>query len=106
MVVRTQGNGREVTGLHVGTTNARRYFSKGSGAVELRLGDLQIQCRLPASFWDGQPEIHDPRLCEWLNHKVFQQSNRNPMLMAMVQSGDNTFTLQPISFANRRGRVA
>ncbi len=103
MVVKTQGNGREVTGLHVGATNARRYFSKNHGAIELQLGDLRIECALPPSFWDGQPEIHDPRLCEWLNFKVFHHSNRNPMTMAMVQSGQNRFTLQSISLVNRRG---
>jgi|SRR5271165_4001455 len=95
MVVTTQSNGRETFGLRVGAANARRYFPRSVDAVELRLDDLQIQCRLPARFWDGEPEIHDPRLCEWLKFKVLrEQRNRDPIALHMVQSGANTFTLQ------------
>lgn len=102
MLVRAQGNEREVTGLHIGNSNARRYFSKSMSAVELRLGDLRIECNLPPGFWDGQPEIHDPRLCEWLRFKVFHPFESKPVTLAMVQSGGNVFTLQPVSFAARR----
>ena len=102
MVVRAQGNGREVTGLHVGAANAKRYFSKRVGAIELRMGDLQIQCKLPPSFWKGEPEIHDPRLCEWLKFKVSHQQERKPLTLAMVQAEGNVFTLQSASFAHRR----
>ena len=108
MIVTTQSNGREVTGLRVSERSAQRYFSKRAGAVELQLGDLQIQCKLPPDFWQGQPEIHDPRLCEWLKYKVFQEpTNRKPITLAMVQSGKNSFSLQSMSLANssaaRRG---
>lgn len=103
MVVRTQENGRENIGLHVGAANARRYFPKNLGAVELRFGDLQIQCKLGPAFWDGQPEIHDPRLCEWLKFKLLrEQSDRKPVTFAMVQSGRDSFILQPIPAADRR----
>lgn len=93
MVVRTQSNGRDIFGLHVGATNARRYFPRNMNAVELELDGLHIECRLPESFWNGQPEIHDPRLCEWLKFKVLKERSRGPIELHMVQSGANTFTL-------------
>ena len=103
MVVRTQRNGRDNFGLHVGAANARRYFPRTIGAVELKLGDLHIQCSLPESFWSGRPEIHDPRLCEWLKFKVLQESrNQNPIALHMVQSGINAFTLQPRDLLEKR----
>jgi hypothetical protein len=58
------------TGLLVGEANARRYFSKRSPCIELRLDDLHIQCTLGADFWKGSPQIHDPRLSEWLEFKA------------------------------------
>ena len=38
MVVKTQFTGSEVTGLHVGARNVRRYFPKGIRVIELELG--------------------------------------------------------------------
>ncbi len=102
MVVRTQCNGLEVTGLLVGTTNARRYFSKRTRAVQLHLGDVEIECQLTPDFWHGQPEIHDPRLCEWLKFKVFHhQSGRMPIAMDLEQFGLNSFRLLPSSLDGR-----
>ena len=96
MVVRTQNNGRDNFGLRVGADNARRYFSRNAGSVDLNLDDLQIQCRLPETFWNGQPEIHDPRLCEWLKFKILRErQNRGPIALQMVPSGTNSFTLHP-----------
>ena len=66
MVVRTQGKGRSVTGLNVGANNVRRYFPKNNLVIELQLDSLQIQCGLEPDFWQDQPDIHDPRLCAWL----------------------------------------
>ena len=104
MVVRTQRNGRDNFGLRVGAANARRYFPRSIGAVELELGDLHIQCLLPDSFWNGHPEINDPRLCEWLKFKVLQERrNRDPIALQMVQSGTNTFTLHPKALLEKRG---
>ena len=40
MVVKTQLSGGEVTGLHVGARNVRRYFPKEIRVIELEL-DLQ-----------------------------------------------------------------
>jgi hypothetical protein len=103
MVVRTQSNGNNDIGVRVGTANVRRYFSRSSDAVELKLDDLQIQCRLPETFWKGQPEIFDPRLCEWLKFKVLRERrNAPPIALKMVQSGTNSFTLQSIPPVERR----
>jgi hypothetical protein len=94
MVVRTQSNGRDSFGLRVGAANARRYFPRGTNAVELRLDDLHIRCQLPPSFWNGHPEIFDPRLCEWLKFKVLrEQRNKDPISLQMVQSGTDSFTI-------------
>ena len=103
MVVRTQSNGRDNFGLRVGTANARRYFPRGTSAVELRLDDLHIQCQLPAGFWNGHPEIFDPRLCEWLKFKVLRERRSNdPIPLQMVQSGTNSFTVVKSSSAPLR----
>jgi hypothetical protein len=106
MVVRTQSNGRDSFGLRVGAANAKRYFPRTMSAVELRLGDLQIQCPLPASFWNGNPEIFDPRLCEWLKFKVLRERrDGNPIALQMVQSGANSFTVQSVSASRRPDRM-
>lgn len=107
MVVIAKGNGREVTGLRVGAANARRYFSRDLNNVELRMGDLRIECRLAPEFWSTRPEIHDPRLCEWLKFKAAQHRlNRKPIALTMEQTGANSFTLHPLSLARRENRIA
>ena len=98
MVVRTQSRGLTVTGLHVGINNVRRYFSKRISVIELHLDHLLIQCGLSPAFWRGRPEIRDPRLCAWLEAKNFRgNSNRTPLPMAMIPTGENSFRLQIIS---------
>jgi hypothetical protein len=95
MVVRTQSKGRGLTGLHVGRANARRYFPKDVSAIELQLDHLQIQCMLVPGFWQDQPEIHDPRLCAWLESKNFRtRPDRTPVPLVMIPSGKNAFRLQ------------
>lgn len=102
MVVKTHSKGHGVTGLHVGATNVRRYFPKHVSVVELQLDHLQIQCGLEPDFWRGQPEIHDPRLCSWLESKNFQRRpDRTPVPLALIPSGNNSFRLQPISLNSR-----
>lgn len=106
MVVTTQESGREVVGLHVGAANVRKYFPKDMAAVELLLGDLRIQCNLSPSFWNGQPEICDPRLGAWLKFKVSRtRSSRKPVALAMEQAGTNAFTVRSISFASQRAAL-
>ncbi len=97
MVVKTQCKGRGVTGLHVGNNNVRRYFPKHISVIELQLDHLQIQCGLEPGFWQGQPEINDPRLCAWLEAKhLHGRYDRSPVPLAMIPAGKNSFRLQPI----------
>jgi hypothetical protein len=96
MVVKTQLTGTEVTGLHVGSRNVRRYFPKSIRVIELQLDHLEIQCGLSPEFWRGEPEIHDPRLCVWLNSKVTHRVGAHKDLrLAMTPAGNNAFRLRP-----------
>jgi len=101
MVVKTQSKGHGVTGLHVGSNNVRRYFPKGTKNIELQLGHLRIQCGLKPDFWQGQPEIYDPRLCAWLESKNMHGTANRTMPLAMIPAGDNSFQLQPVSVGPR-----
>lgn len=96
MLVTTLKDGSHRTGLLVGEANARRYFSKRSASIELQLDDLHIQCKLEPDFWKGRPEIHDPRLSGWLEFKAGRrESGREPMQLAMVRCGADTFVVRP-----------
>jgi hypothetical protein len=108
MVVKAQCKGRGFTGLQVGANNVRRYFPKHIDVIELQLDHLQIRCGLDPNFWQGEPEIHDPRLCAWLESKNFhEKQGRTPMPLAMIPSGKNCFRLRPISVAGQaRSRQA
>jgi hypothetical protein len=98
MVVKTQSKSRGVTGLLVGASNVRRYFSKQNSFIELQLDHLQIQCGLAPGFWQDQPEIFDPRLCAWLESRhLHGRADRAPIPLAMIPAGKNSFRLQPVS---------
>ncbi len=98
MVVKTHSKGRGVTGLLIGMANVRRYFPKHVEVIELQLDHLQIQCGLDPDFWRGEPEIHDPRLCAWLESKNFHsRPGQTPVPLALIPAGKNSFKLQPIS---------
>ena len=98
MVVRTQSRGLAVIGLYVGVNNVRRYFPKHISVIELHLDHLQIQCSLPPDFWQGQPVIHDSRLCAWLEAKNFRGNpDRTPLHMTMIPAGENSFRLQTLN---------
>jgi hypothetical protein len=110
MVVRTQCNGRSVTGLYVGVRNARRKFPKDVQDIELVLGHLHIHCELAPDFWHGKPEIRDPRLCDWLESRIFHgRMARTPVPLAMLPAGRNSFRIQPLKLplvsANGLARV-
>lgn len=106
MVVKTQSKGHGVTGLHVGMANVRRYFPKGTENIELQLGHLRIQCGLKPDFWQGQPEIYDPRLCAWLESKnLHAKSHHSPVTLAMIPAGENSYQLQPMSLASRHRKA-
>jgi hypothetical protein len=97
MLVKALWNGHRVTGLYVGVRNVRRYFPKKVNAVELQLDHLRIECGLKPQFWKGRPEIHDPRLCLWLELK--QLHGNGCRSMAMIPSGQHSFILGPAGAA-------
>ncbi len=96
MIVRLQNKGRAVTGLSIGSSNVRRYFPWGLEAIDLELDHLRIQCQLQTTFWDGRPELTDPRLCAWLEAKCsHERLPRTPVSLKMVQT-DGYYRLQLI----------
>ena len=98
MVVRTQSKGRECIGLRVAVNDVVRYFPRDMAVIELHLDHLRIQCGLEPDFWEGQPEIRDPRLSAWLAAKNFHEKpGETPMVLAMIPTGENCFRLRPIS---------
>ena len=98
MIVRTIGSGREVSGLYIGTRNARRHFPRNFQHIELQLGHLHIYCDLPPEFWSGRPEICDSRLGDWLSSRLFHgKRHRGPAPIAMIPLGKNNFRLQPFT---------
>jgi hypothetical protein len=107
MVVKAQSKGQGLSGIHVGSDNVRRYFPKTVSTIELQLDHLRIQCGLAPDFWQGQPEIYDPRLCAWLENKHMHGShNRTPVPLAMIPAGENAFRLQTVSPDSlQRGKV-
>lgn len=107
MLVQAQSRGYGNATLYLGENNVRRYFSDGIRDIELQLGELCIDCELPAEFWHGQPEINDHRLCEWLQCQVFhRQQNREPLSLNLIPLGRNSYRLQaakiqPVSATHR-----
>lgn len=96
MVVTSQYSGHRVTGLYVGADNVRRHFPRHISEIELQLDHLRIECELGPDFWQDQPEIHDPRLCVWLESKQRKEMGwRSPVSLSMIPSGQNSFVLGP-----------
>lgn len=96
MVVTSQCFGRRVTGILVGESNVKQYFPRNIKEIELQLDHLRIECGLGPHFWNGKPEISDPRLCLWLESKDRNGSCRRvPIRMAMIPSGRNSFIVGP-----------
>jgi hypothetical protein len=96
MVVRTRSKGQGLTGLHIGADNARRYFHKDNPVIELQLDHLQIQCGLEPDFWQDQPEIHDRRLCAWLESKRLT-GKAGDIPLVMIPAGENAFRVKPVA---------
>lgn len=102
--VSAQCKGHTVTGLRVGRLNAQRYFARSVANIELHLDHLRIVCGLPPEFWLGEGEIHDRRLCAWLEAKSHSgRSPHSPIRLAMIPSGENCFTLGPTPTVRRPG---
>ncbi|HTB98647.1 MAG TPA: hypothetical protein VK716_16665 [Terracidiphilus sp.] len=96
MVVTTHSKGYGVTGLDVGSGNVARYFAPGTHTIELQLDHLQIECELAPEFWQGQPEIYDPRLCAWLEAKRFcARPGHAPVSLSLIPEGNNSFRIGP-----------
>jgi hypothetical protein len=98
MVVTSQCIGNRVIGLYVGANNVRRYFRRRVATIELQIDHLRIACGLTPHFWLDQPEIHDPRLCAWLESKNRDgngKGHRSPVSMSMIPTGQNLFILSP-----------
>lgn len=98
MLVTSQCKGYRVTGLYVGAGNVRRYFPKRMTEIELQLDHLRIECELASQFWQDMPEIHDSRLCAWLESKLRDTKGiREPVSLSMIPSGKNLFIVGPAS---------
>lgn len=96
-MVRTECKGRRVTGIYIGARNARRNFPRQDAAVEFELGHLRIGCELGPGFWRDQPRICDPRLCEWLEFKLYRERRYlTPLPLALVHSGRNAYRVRQV----------
>ena len=67
---------------------------------EMHDGLFALACDKP-DFWQGQPEIYDPRLCAWLESKNLHGRANRTVPLAMIPAGNNSFKLQPMSAASR-----
>ena len=91
MLARLQIRGREVLGLHIGKTNARRFFPAAIPIVQLELDHLRIDCELKPGFWRDRPEITDSRLCAWLAAKCSRHERDDmPTSVEMLNAGEGS----------------
>jgi len=98
MIVEAQSKGPGRCGLYVGAENVRLFFPRNLTTVEFNLGHLKIECRLSPEFWQGNPEITDPRLCAWLESKHMHGNRpRTAIQLSMIPSGENGYRLQPVT---------
>ncbi len=96
MIVEVQSKGFNRCGLYVGAENVRRYFPRSLSAIEFNLGHLKIECKLTPDFWQGEPEINDPRLGAWLDSKIMHENrHRGAVRLSMTPTGENAYKLQP-----------
>ena len=106
MVVTSQCSGHKVTGILVGENNAQRYFPRDVTEVELQLDHLRIECGLGPHFWNGEPEISDPRLGLWLESKDRDGNGRRaPIPLALIPSGGNSFIVGPAKLEHVQHRA-
>jgi hypothetical protein len=106
MVVTSQCRGRRVTGILVGKSNVQRYFPRNVKEIELQLDHLRIECGLTPHFWNGKPEISDPRLCLWLESKDRDgNGRRGPVPLTMIPSGTNSFIVGPAQLEDAQNKA-
>lgn len=68
------------------------------------VGSSPDSVRPKPNFWQGEPEIFDPRLCAWLEARYLHTKVAlAPIPLAMIPEGKNSFRLQPVSL-NRQAR--
>lgn len=89
MIVSMQNNGGSITGIRMRLSDVRRHFPSDLKAVDLELDHLRIRCDLDASFWLDRPQISDPRLCVWLEEKLFWCKISTQPVLQMVRAGDS-----------------
>lgn len=95
MLVQTRSRDGRIVGLHIGAENAVRYFPASQSTIDLVLGHLHIHCELRPEFWQGQPEIYDARLADWLESKF--RCSRQPggcVSLVLVEEGDGSYRLE------------
>jgi hypothetical protein len=96
MVVTSQCSGHRVIGILIGEINVQRFFPRHVTEIELQLDHLLIECGLGPHFWNGKPEISDPRLGLWLESKDRNGNGcRAPIPLALIPSGRNSFIVGP-----------
>lgn len=88
MIVTMQNKGHSITGLRIGNANVRRYFPSDTRAIDIEIDHLRIRCDLQVRFWLDRPEITDPRLCAWLEEKLFWPKLSGKVIVEMERSGD------------------
>lgn len=95
MLVQTLSRDGRIVGLRIGAENVRRYFPVQQATIELVLGHLHIHCELPPEFWEGEPELFDSRLADWLEAKF--RCSRKPgacVSLMLVKAGDGSYRLE------------
>jgi hypothetical protein len=105
MIASMQSQGRSITGIRIGTSEARRNFPHGAKAIDLELDHLCIRCDLHTNSLRDRTEISDRRLCAWLEEKFYwQKLPPSPVAVEMVRSG-NSYRLQlvPLRQPVKRG---
>ena len=96
MIVKMQSNGHSITGIHMGVSDAQRFFPPGITSVDLELDHLRIRCKLRSDKIHDRAEISDPRLTAWLNEKYYwQKLPRTPVSVELSRSG-KSYRLQVI----------
>ena len=101
MIVTMQNKGNCITGLRIGNANVRRYFPSDIRAIDIEIDHLRIRCDLQGRFWLDRPEINDPRLCAWLEEKIFWPKSPEAVVVEMVGSGDS-YRLRLRSWSTRK----
>jgi len=90
MIVTMQSEGHSITGIRIGTSDARRLFPRGLNSVDLELDHLRIRCGVRSDSRLHHAEISDPRLSAWLEEKLhWRKLPGAPVSVELVKSGDS-----------------